>query len=479
MEQTSLLSKIIFYYKHLIIVISLLILATPQYLIFGKLGFIIVGLGALLCVADALFDREFLRSKRAIWLVLFLISFAITLIINRSYFLNLNCMSFGYTAIALILLYPNRQTNAKATVKEMYSLNNTFLIMTAIFSTVGFVMYVVLFSYRYNYAEGADYIIGWSEGGRLFGLYSNPGLMITAIAIAIAVIQYEATIYLNGHINKKIKFLLIYSIVINFCCMVLENASGAYISLAMFIAIYLFLKLRSRFAKLDRIKSTFKALLFALLSVALLYVIIYILRFLLSFVPGIYYSTINFFQGGNAGNFDAIKNFTIERNIPENYGALTGRPQIWVKGIELFLQKPVFGWGPVSFGQFKVLEAPLRHLHNLFIESLAGVGLVGSVLIFFFLASSLINLVKKIFCLKLIEKDNYYIVAASFAFLMMLAVNSLAEVTILYMTRLSVFMFWLYLGYVTTLTDVGDHSHFDKPFNSLYRILKKEKNIEK
>lgn len=481
--KTSILSKAIYYYKILIIILSLVILATPQYTIFGKIGFIIVGLGGILCLWDLFSNRTFLKAKRMIWLILFLISFAITVVLNYKINLNLNVMSFAYSTVALILLYPNNSGSKEEVVKEMFHLNNVLLGMTAIMSTIGFVMFITLFEYRYNYAEGQDYIVGWSSSGnRLFGLYSNPGLMLTAIAIAFTFIQIEVSKHI--YVDKTPRYFKIfigYSLVINYICLLLENAKGAYISLAVFFAFYLFMKFRVKGLKdnLTTVKNWGRGILLGVLSTILLFSSIYVVRLGLPYLPKAYYYVESLITGENPENADKYDNIDIERGeIPDEYGSLTGRPQIWERGMEEFCKKPIFGWGPLSFNTIKVFEAPLRHLHNFIVESLAGVGIVGSFFIFFFLISALVELLRKSFSRKFADDKYSNVIYTCIAMLIMFAVNSMAEVTILYMTRLSVFLFWLYLGYTITLLDDGKPSRFDKPLLKLYNLLNRKKEIK-
>lgn len=470
------LDKLIYYYKHLALFLSLLVLATPQYTVFGKIGFVIVGLGSVLCIADLFINQNFLKAKRMIWLLLFLASFVITILLNRHSFFNLNIMSFGYAAIALIIMYPQGNKTNEEIVKEMFAINNTVLIFTAVLSTIGFGMFVVLFRFIHNYGPGQDYIVGWSSSNRLFGLYSNTGLMITSIAFALTVIQFEVAknIYQNG-ISKKYKVFLIYSLVINFIHLVLENASGAYISLAVFIGIYVFTKLSQKYKDENAFKCYIKSLAIAAGSIIVLFVAIYVFRYILNFIPRIYDFIENLILNNGAGNDKLIKDFTMERDIPEGYGALTGRPKIWARGIEEFLKKPIFGWGPLSFGNIQVLEAPLRHWHNIIIQSLAGNGIVGTTFLFFFLISSALEIIRKLWSKKLRANKYYSVIFASAALLFMLAVNSMAEVTIMYMTRFSVLLFWLYLGYVIKLIYDGKNSRFDKPLLFVYNKLHKNK----
>jgi amino acid transporter len=87
------------------------------------------------------------------------------------------------------------------------------------------------------------------------------------------------------------------------------------------------------------------------------------------------------------------------------------------------------------------------------VQTLVSVGTVGSVFIFGFCLIAFLFILKHLFK-KQKEGSPYYAVAvALFSFLGMLLVNSMAEVTILFITRFAMFMFWMYLGYVQTFFD--------------------------
>ena len=474
MQKTKcIVNKLIYYYKGLAVFLCLAILATPQYTVFGKINFLLVGLGLFLCAADVFLNRTFLTGKRMILLLLFLLSFAISIVLNRNHDFSVNLMALGYSIIAMILFYPNNHKSKEQVVGEMYMVNNVFLTFTAILSTVSFIMYVILFRFETK-VNGTTYIVGLpveSGSNRLFGLYSNPCFMITAVAMVFAILQFEIIKHKKEKAKKLYKAFLVYCIVINYLCMLLENSKGAYYSVAMFIACYVFIRVRSKYlAKYGAgAKTYFIAVGYAVGCIVIFFISITAVRYLLAYLPRVYYGIIGFFSGEGTM---AINEVNLERDIPESYGALTGRPKIWALGIQRFLQKPVFGWGPI-FNDV-VLDTPIRHLHNLVIESLAGVGIVGSVFIFVFLGATAIKLLVRVFSLKLLDDTYYNITYTSFAILAMLAFNSMSEVTVLFMTRLTVLLFWMLLGQTICLASIkGDKtSVFDKPLLTLYEKVK-------
>jgi asparagine N-glycosylation enzyme membrane subunit Stt3 len=83
---------------------------------------------------------------------------------------------------------------------------------------------------------------------------------------------------------------------------------------------------------------------------------------------------------------------------------------------------------------------------------------VGSVFIFGFFLLVFVFILKKLFKKAKDGDDNYYVSVLIFSFLGMLLVNSMAEVTILFITRFAMFMFWMFLGYCLSLVSNGEKS---------------------
>jgi O-antigen ligase len=115
------------------------------------------------------------------------------------------------------------------------------------------------------------------------------------------------------------------------------------------------------------------------------------------------------------------------------------------------LKKPLFGYGANSHSQYKIVDTGLVHFHNLIVQSLVSVGLIGSVFIAIFLIKRLVISLIAVF--KKIADDDLYlpICVSVISLLFMFLINSMAEVTILFQARFSMFIFWIMLGYLTAL----------------------------
>ncbi len=446
----------VFYYK-----VALMFFLIPTLLVYCvsynyKLLFVMLGWGALICAYDFIIRRRFVHARGMLWLIAFMVCFALSVVLNFKTGFNLNLSNWAYTAIALLVLYPDSFDKTKErNLKELSVLNNIFLGMTTVFSTISLGMYAVLYHKSLEFGD-QKYVVGWSQN-RLFGIYANTGYMITAIALAIAVIQVAVYKSSGKKMKPLYKAFLIITSVLNFFSMCLENAKGAFISLAAFVAFATFFYCGRVLVKKgwNVVKANVLSVVAAGLAAVVLIGAIYITRPVLSYIPGIYKSLTETVTPDNPDeekkeNMDKVD---IDRDIPESYGFFTGRTVIWKFGLQEFMEKPIFGHGPNSHRDVFIVDNYLRHFHNVIVQTLVSVGTVGSVFIFGFFLIVFLFILKHLFKQQKEGSPYYAVAVALFAFLGMLLVNSMAEVTILFITRFAMFMFWMYLGYIQTFFD--------------------------
>ena len=448
----------VFYYK-----VALMFFLIPTLLVYCvsisyKPMFFMLGWGAVICVYDLFVRRNFVKARGMLWLIGFLAVFALAVVLNFRIDFSLNFSSWAYTLLALYLLYPDCAIKDKETaIKEISVINNIFIGMTTIFSTVSLGMFVCLYGERIEFGD-QTYSIGW-DLNRLFGVYSNTGYMITAIGLAVIVIQAFIIKAKNGKISKPYKVFFIYTAIVNFFSMCMENAKGAFISLAGFVAAFaFFVAFRKMVKKEKKVIVTYAvSALSAVLSVAVLFGAIYGMRPVLAYVPVVYHELGGTYYGEDKTQTDQkdeekedeeLSGVNIDRDIPESYGFLTGRTIIWKFGVQEFLKKPIFGHGPQSHRAYYIVDNYLRHFHNLIVQTFVSVGTVGSVFIFGFFITIFIFLISRLLKKSKEGGEGYYIAIAIFSLLVMLGINSMAEVTILFIAKFAMFLFWMYLGYI-------------------------------
>lgn len=458
-------NSIVFYYKAALLIFLIPTLLVPCVSYCYKLMFVMLGAGAVLLLYDLFTKRKFLKARGMFWLICFMLVFAVSVVLNYKTGLNLNAASWGYTAIALLLLYPDSLDKAKErSLFELSVLNNIFIAMTSVLSTISIGMFFCLYHKEVTFGD-QKYAMGWSQN-RLFGLYSNTGYMITALALAITVLQIVITKARGKKISVPYGIFMVYTSLFNFMSMCMENAKGAFISLFAFVFIAVMFSVAKKIYEkknLSTVKSVTAGVLAAVISVAVLFGAITVSRKGFSYFPSIYRALGGEFYRENSPEVpdilpeenedEKIVGVEIDRNISESYGFFTGRTVIWKFGLEQFKEKPIFGYGPQSHRDHFIVDNYLRHFHNLIIQIMVSVGAVGSVFIFAFFAMIVVFLLKNL--ILHIKKDDkyYYVFVMLLAVLGMLAINSMAEVTILFITRFSMFIFWMYLGYIQVFAD--------------------------
>ncbi|MCL2487471.1 MAG: O-antigen ligase family protein [Oscillospiraceae bacterium] len=498
-----------FYFKIVLLLLSLGTVLVPLAGVSYRLLYIALVWGAVLCLQDLLTRRRFLAGRRSILLLGFLAVFLVSVLLNRHNAFNLNFAGWAYAVFSLLVLYPDRiGGDRERAVREMSVLGNLYIGVTAILSTVSFYMFIIQYADVHR-SEAGNYIIGWFEN-RLFGMYANPGLMMSVICIAVILIQWELNRLKYPKTPWYSRLFWGYALAVNFFCMALENAYAAYISFGLFVAVTVFFKLRRTAALKPRPDSKRRGAVIlpavlAAAAVAAVAGMIYGSRQVLPYLPALYtYSKESASQpessdtgpaednGGVSGTLEIPENteapqlqenaeipaspapaeeskldhVEIDR-FPNDRDFLHGRMAIWKFGAEKFLEKPLFGHGPDSFRDYTGLtKIGLRHFHNLIVHTLVAVGAFGAVFIFTFLFLSFWEPLRRIWKQQAAERYGGVILAV-FAFLAMLAVNGMSEVTVLFLVRPSMFMFWYYLGYLTVLTNDSRPSVFDRPAKAL------------
>lgn len=100
------------------------------------------------------------------------------------------------------------------------------------------------------------------------------------------------------------------------------------------------------------------------------------------------------------GGFGILKRFTADFQSESINQLATGRITMWREAIDLFLERPIFGHGVSQYPLLTKIPdfQPPRHVHNLLLDSLLSLGIVGTVILIYLLGklwvSALIQLKK-------------------------------------------------------------------------------------
>jgi len=108
--------------------------------------------------------------------------------------------------------------------------------------------------------------------------------------------------------------------------------------------------------------------------------------------------------------------------VDTSSGSLGLRLSMYQKGYEMWLQRPLFGWGVAGVNNEYFYTnvdhelAAMSHLHNTYSEPLVRFGLVGGIILLALVGHLLVSLKKAYRCHR-VEKDHYYFLMASLALL--------------------------------------------------------------
>lgn len=463
-------------------------------------GVIKIGIvwSAIVFFYDLFTQRRVLKSRGMVLLVGFLAVFGLTIVINYQVEFKNNFSFWAYAVCMLLVLYPYQGIGREQALREMSVLNYVYLGLTCVTTTLSFLLFLEQYTYWGDYF-GFKFCIGIYDN-RLFGVHLNPGIVLTSIGICLCVLQF----FINRKLKKKhigVHIFLGYAFVMNFICMALENSKGAFIGMAAFTGLLCAFGAGRLLRDKKLLVKCAAGFCVLVVSAGLFWGGISLARSGLAYLPPLVMdqpivkqvreSNTKFFTKHGFGTEewnDPVENdpsdpshhgtkVDMDRTeIPEDYGMLTGRPIIWKFGLREFAKRPLLGYGPNYHTHVQVLERPLAHFHNLIVQCLVSVGLIGSFFILFFLALQLFYLIMKVF-----KKNRDMVYGAIFSMLLMLAINSMAEVTILFMVRTTAFVFWIYLGYLMVLSEEEQEktSWIDKPFLALDRWLTQKQEIIK
>lgn len=422
--------------------------------------------GGIKIVYDLFTKRTFLKSRYVFWLILFLFMEAVTIVLNYRVGIKNNASLFCYTAVALFVLYPNDEDkDNQKLIREMRLIGMAYIALCAAASVISLFTFVFQYNGELVYAD-ILYHTGVFEG-RLWGIYSNPNFPAAMLAAALSLMLFP--ICKKATINKK-SLPLQYSIlaiclILNFWYMVMAQSRGSIIAFLIFLCIYTFFLFRKKvFFTLRSMAGS--AVLSMLVSICITGIVFFGMSLILTasnVLPTAFShsnsnenntSDIEKIKADSAGSSDMEEE--IGRDVQqEQTNMLTGRSVIWKQGWDKFLKKPLFGYGNVGSTDGITLhnnpeEEPVKHLHNVVMQSLVSNGLAGTIPLAVFAVLSLTAMVRYIYRHR---KDNWEstgIFYSCFAWIALYIANNTIEVFVVYSVSIPNFLFWIFLGYIMT-----------------------------
>ncbi|MBU4285017.1 O-antigen ligase family protein [Patescibacteria group bacterium] len=289
---------------------------------------------------------------------------------------------------------------------------------------VGFLS--ILFAYGQRLKLG-NFFVGWQHGDRVIGTIGNPALF----AGYLLFILYLAILFLSRKITRPAeKGFFAAILILGVPVLLMTAVRGAIISffgsLLLLALFFLF------FQKSRRIK--------ILLLVAIIVFVIF--------------GTIIWLEK----NKDWVKNNSLLQRITDisfKSDTIQTRLWSWESAINGWKEKPIFGWGPENFTFLHMKYFDSRHFsglgsetiwdraHNIILEMLSTMGIVGLLSYIFIFFSIFYILIKK-FKQKQIENSDFGIIIA-------MLIAYIGQNLFIFDTFANYFLFFLILGYINNL----------------------------
>ncbi len=418
--------------------------------------------GGIYFIYDFFNKKTCLNSRHKIFLIIYMIIFAISIIVNFKNNPMDNIKTFVYTGFFLFVLYSydSKGNSVKNASNELININNIVIFISSITGLIALFMFISLIQFTYNdITQGFVY----PKSPALWGLYVNPnsGGMVATLSIILTV----SNIYLYKHSSKRIlsKFTFsyyIFNIIIQWLYLVLCNSRGATLSL---LSAILFITFYKSYNKFNLRFKVFKSVIFALLIsfvVAIGYTTLNTLsKTTLAYIPQ-YVEKISSNSNINSDSEEDIE-ITLDREIQSGHIS-TGRAEIWSYGLNTLKLSPLFGHGPGNIGLAKQQLYPndtskyvtTNNMHNGYIQILLANGILGLATFSIFIILIAKDSLKVIFIRKsYIDLDERNLTVLILAPILAIAVNGMFENVILLTQSYITTLLWIYMGYLSLSID--------------------------
>lgn len=404
--------------------------------------------------------NRYRSTKGIIFLLLFIVSYVISSILNIKYGVTENAKAMIWMLFQFFLLYAyDAGASKEQTKKEFKIFSHVFLTYTFLMAIIGTVLLFMNYRY-YGIYNGKTIIIGFLWN-RLWGLYSDPNY-----GAVFGVISFILCFYYLFHAKKKWqKALYIVMAVFQVAYIAFSDSRTALVAFMLTAGVGAFLFFL-RYEKQKHQKKIVRACLTVLLTIVafvLPYVVIqttaYGGSYLLKAIQSSYGSEL-------PGEIENDESLTIGRQEADMNNDISNRRfAIWESALEVSSTKPIFG---VTFRQIVPYAkenlpdtyivnndyTSFASMHNVFMDVLVSQGAVGLLLFLSFIVTILITIFKYLFRKNDKEYlENLFLICT----ILPIAISAMFYSEILYINTANAVLFWFGLGcLVKNLTQKED-----------------------
>lgn len=455
--------------------------AAPFCFIAPALSVILLAWGAFILLNDLFSERKFAKAPYSIFLLGFIVSYCITLVL----FLENDIVStfnvFFWAIIEFFILYAFFDSkDIKGIFDEIYKINVTLAIVAFVASLVSLLLIFFRITVFMPDPEGLNraWIFG-VVGERSSGIFNNaiPFASCTYIGFVAALWNMVATIFKNGAKHKKSK-IIFYSVAVftSYVCMQTTFTRSfvytAYVMVGCAAFASLFLILRDKKKLVVRIGS---GILAAAVLVGVMYGTFLVSKQAIPAIANLSDGTFIILNDEMEGmteeeiksEFDLSDEVTMDRT-QYGQGFLGPRADIWRVMLDVIPHSPIFGFTSGNRGSTSLeydtsgyVEKGFPNIgiptyHNAYIDVIVSAGFLGFAIILVFLALNIFTTVKVLFSKKIsftkpcaIHYSLLASICAGHVFIVCLFLGQL-----LFANISTCLYFWLLLGALAKVNEI-------------------------
>lgn len=397
--------------------------------------------GAVILLWMLIENSKYRKMKNVSLLLIFLISYLFSSVMNYKYGIAENIQAFIWLVIQMGVLYAASYNYTSSMMKkELKSIAVISVIYTTVSSLISFSM--IIWGYLYDYVDPAGGIHGIGyRWGRLWGVYDDPnhGAVIAVLSIILAVYLFKISQKKSGRVAVVI------SILIQWVYIGLANSRTAMVALAAGILVYSLVYVYSQEKKIA------KALVGGIVVLAIFLSGCFVLQSVNEKVDAYEQSIVRTESTKKPTKTDREKDLAKDSS--------NGRMDIWMSGLEISRTTPVYGTSFRNMTEYAEENLPDTYivnnsivdydsLHNMFVDVLVSQGIIGILITILLIANTLWVMWKSIPCLK---TGDYEFLIICFSIIVAMAAASMFYSYLFYLNAPQTYIFWLCMGYLISI----------------------------
>ena len=422
--------------------------------------------GTFLVVYNEITKRTALKTRYGFWLIAFLCSSVVTLLLNVMHNVLINFVFLLHLAICFFIFYAVHTEKKNNFQRELYNIARILVYVTTVLGIVGLALLVVGIDFEFLSVKFIIY------ENRFTGLFVNPNQLgfIAVVSIMCCHMLVKKDFLRISGCRRVSRIWIASCMAVNSISLLLCDSNGAIVLLvgyAFFYVVYMMFGTESKFS--------FKQVLIRSLATLLAGLVIVSSLFLLRTVCQLGFAqliktnqavTSSSVVPGTPGS--KPQTVTFEH---ENKNVDSGRLTLWSQAGEMILSRPMFGIGKgniyeygnemfehgVKFSDHYGDLAPiLTDFHNGYLTILVCSGVVGFILFCIFVVRFFASTTRHVLRDDSLQQSIF---PCMYSFLWGYLIYSLIEVTLLFNIMFTVLFFWLILGYTSCFLtkNIPDH----------------------